>query len=162
MRGKRILSVILLLAIAVSLFSCSDESKFGHAELVISLTDDYYRTESEKGYDKVYTNGERIIAITRLSFDADGISEFMSPYEFGEFWLGKFERNTEIETSPSGVAYATYYDGYGDSEVFYLEAFIRAPYAYFVILGAAPVADRDGAMSYFLDVINNVYIKNEG
>ena len=156
---KRIFSIVLLFAIAVSLLSCSDEEKIGHAELVISLGDDYYRAESDQGYDKLYTNGKRIVALTRLSFDADGISEFMSPYEFGEFWLSKFERKSEIKISSGGVVYATYYDGYGDSEVFYLEAFIRTPYAYFVILCATNVNDRDEAKISFLEIIDSAYIK---
>lgn len=160
---KRIFSLILLIAIAASLISCSDEAKFGHAELVLPLGDDYHKSEAhDGGYDKVYTNGKRIVALARISFEALGMAEFMTPYEFGSFWLDKYEREAELITSDGGTAYATYYDGYGDSEVFYLEAFVRTPHAYFVILCATPVSDRDEAKEYFLDLIDRVYIKNKG
>lgn len=145
-----------------SLVSCRDEKGYGHAELIIQLDEDFKKTKNDS-YDKTYTNGTEVIALRRISFvagAASGIPETLMPKAFGELWLEKCGREAIfLNTSPAGVAYCTYYEGVGDDEVFYLEAFYRTPYAYFVILCAAPGSQSVESRVKFISIIDSADIK---
>lgn len=144
------------------LSSCGGDDFYGHAELRLPLGEEFFEV-SEEGFDKVYTDGNDIVALTRISFDAgnkNGIPETMTPYELCELWLYRTGRSSEIEISENGVIYTIYYEGFGEDEVFYLEAFYRTPYAYFVILCASPISTRDESREEFFRIIDNAYIIN--
>ena len=138
---KRIIALTVALSTAFLLFSCK-ESKgvFTHCEMKIELGEDFYTTEYEK-FDAVYTNGRYLVAVRRLSFVAavsDNISETMTPHEFGEYWVNRFGIFAVVKTDE--ITYCEYYDSNGADEYYYLSAFYRTAYAYFVILFVAPIA----------------------
>ena len=87
----------------------------------------------------------------------EGIAETMTPYEFGIFWIDKCGRDANIIND--GAVYCEYYseDVHGEAEVFYLEAFYRSAYAYFVILFAAPTAEEEAGRVDFLNYAKSVY-----
>ena len=111
---------------------------FSYCELKIGLSEDFY-TVKDENFDAVYSNGKYTVAILRISFVAavtENIPETMTPYEFGEFWIEKCNRDANIIND--GSVYCEYY-GYGEDgkeEYFYLESFYRSRYAYFVVLFA--------------------------
>ena len=160
--NKRIISVILILVLLFSLFGCG-EGGYSHAELRIDLPEDFEEIENEN-FDKTYTDGTSVVAILRLSFVAcynEGIPETMTPSEFGEFWLEKCGRVAYIQ-SEGELSYATYYDGAGKDEHFYLEAFYRSHYAYFVVLFATNAERAETAEEEFLVYADSVYFENKG
>ena len=131
---KRILAIILLLSLLLAFVSCKDEENpYSHAELVLPLSEDYYEIQNED-FDKCYTNGTVTAAIMRISFAAaekTGISDTYTAYQFAQFWLIKTEREANIIRDAEYV-YCDFLDG----GTFYLEAFYRSKYAYFVVLCA--------------------------
>ena len=161
---KRTLSCALIICVMLSLFSCgdSDDIREGgvvleHCELRLPLPDGYYGIESDI-YDKVYTNGEYMIALTRMSFDAcanEGIPSIMSESEFAEFYLKKCEREANVNTDP--IVYADYFDSNGSDEHYYMETFYRSPYAYFIILFASDVSRAEDASEDFFGFAKQVY-----
>ena len=159
--NKRILSPILILVMLFSLVGCGDGG-YSHAELHIGLPENFEEIENEN-FDKTYTDGTSVVAILRLSFVAcynEGIPETMTPYEFGDFWLKKCGRVAYMQ-SEGEVSYATYYDGIGADEHFYLEAFYRSHYAYFVVLFATNAERAEEAFDEFLVYADSVYFENK-
>lgn len=119
-----------------------------------------FKSVSDKNFDAVWSNGKYTVALLRISFVAavnEGIAETMTPYEFGLFWIDKCELDANIING--GTVYCEYY-AYGtdgEAEVFYLEAFYRTAYAYFVILFAAPVTEEEAGRVDFLNYAKSVY-----
>lgn len=159
---KRILCSALLFAFLVSLVSCGGDGApvLSHCELRLQLPEGYASVDSDS-YDAVYSNGDYMIALTRISFVAgtlEGIPETMTESEFADFYLEKCSREANVISD--GVTYAEYYEPSGGTEHFYLEAFYRSPYAYFVILFASDVSREAEARGVFLDLAEKVYFTN--
>ena len=155
---KRIFFLLVIIAVSFQVVSCGDGDKpVAYCEMRIPLEDGFYSVENEN-FDATYTNGKYLVAILRISFVAgigEGIPETLTPYEFGEFWLDKCERYANMISD--GVAYCEYYDTEGDTEHFYLEAFYRSRYAYFVVLfGTDSARESDGRVD-FLSYAQGVY-----
>lgn len=160
---KRSLALLLVALISLSLLSCDeDEPMLSHAELRMPLTEGYSETESDV-YDALYSNGRYMIALTRISFVAgmlgEGIPETLTDVEFAELYLEKCSRDAEILTD--GVTYVEYSDVSGSDEFYYLEAFYRSRYAYFVILFVSDAALAGVARTDFLDFAKSVYFTND-
>ncbi len=154
---KRVIHTLLTLAIILSLFSCEEEKKYGHCELQIPLSQDFYDI-AMNNFDVSYTNGELICAILRISFDAaviENIPETMSAYNFGIYYSMRCSRFVEMQKYED-VDYCTYYEGEGEDRYFYMEAFYRSQNAYFVVLFATPFENEnawhDEILKYFADV----------
>ena len=158
---KRLYSCVLLFSLLSMLFSCGDdEVVLSHCELCLALSSDYREVESDI-YDAVYSNGDYVIAVTRISFVAgivEGIPETMSDFEFAEFYLDKCSREATVVKDE--VTYASYVESDGVSEHFYLEAFYRSPYAYFVVLFASDISRETEANEVFLDLAERVRFTN--
>ena len=158
---KRFLSFVLFTALLLSLLSCADEDTvIVHCEFRLSLPNGYDELESDV-YDVLVTNGEYMIAVTRISFWGgmhEGIPQTMSEVEFAEFYLEKCSRNANI--IKDGVTYAEYYSENGEAEHFCLEAFYRSPDAYFVVLFASHVSREETARPVFLDLAEEVTFTN--
>ena len=149
---KKIISLILCLSTLVLLPSCGkkDEPKYGHCEMTLPLSSDFYEVEDEN-FDVTYSNGSYVVAVLRLSFEAamkEGIPETMTPREFGEFWVEKCDRRATVRTET--VTYCEYYEYAGLAEFYYFEAFFRSQYAYFVVLFASPSAYDNQAFDDFV------------
>jgi hypothetical protein len=122
----------------------------------ISLSDDFTKVSNED-FDITYSNGKYAVAVLRISFVAavkEGIPETMTTVEFAEFWLDKCNRSANVITTP--LAYAEYYDSESGGENFYLEAFYRSKYAYFVVLFMAKAADENEGRVDFLNYAESV------
>ena len=154
---KRVISFVLSFALSLSLLSCAGgEDGFSYCELSIPLTEDFYAVENER-FDATYSNGDYAVAILRISFVAavmDGIPETLSAYDFGEIWLERCDRDANIRHGE--LAYCEYYDYAGGIEYFYLEAFYRSPYAYFVVLFTTAAELESTGRVDFLKFAKNV------
>ena len=157
---KRTLSALLIIVSLVTLFGCDGEkvNTLSHCEFRMPLPDEYSAVESND-YDAVYSNGSYMIALTRISFIAgmmgEGIPETLTEVEFAELYLEKCSREASVIND--GVTYVEYYDMSGNDELFYLEAFYRSPYAYFVVLFVSGASLEDSARPEFLDFAESVY-----
>lgn len=133
---KKLLALFLSVLLLLFSVSCGKDTVYSHAELIIGLDSDFKEVEN-RDFDVTYSNGKYMVAVVRISYVAgmlDGIPETMTPLEFGELWL---ERCMRVATVMSGeITYTEYYSGIGDGEHYYLEAFYRSKYAYFVVLFA--------------------------
>ncbi|MBR5242002.1 MAG: hypothetical protein IKV20_02575, partial [Clostridia bacterium] len=92
---KKIISALLLCVLTFSLFSCSGDNDFTHAEYTITLPGEYYSTTSagvagDFKYDLVMTNGEAYVGVSRLSFvvaSQTGIDITLTPGDFAEYCM---------------------------------------------------------------------------
>lgn len=153
--------MILASLLTLSLVGCG-EDEYSHAELHIGLPEDFETVENAS-FDKTYSDGRSAVAILRLSFVAcykEGIPETMTAAEFGELWLERCNRVAYIQKEGE-VSYAVYYDGVGEDEQFYLEAFYRSHYAYFVVLFATNAERAEEAEEEFLIYADSVYFENK-
>ena len=156
---KRIFALILTAVLMLSLVCCKNEPEYSHCELILPLTSDYREVENEN-FDVTYSNGKNMVAVIRISFVAglgEGIPETMTAVEFRDFWLNKLNRQAIL--SDGDTAYCEYYDGKGEDEIYYLEAFYRSQYAYFVVLFATSATRESLGRSEFLNYIENVKFK---
>ena len=160
---KRVFTLLFLLILSFNLVSCEDEAPMlRHCELRLPLYEGFYEVKNEN-YDALFSNGKYMIALTRIPFESamkyDNIPETLTDVEFGELYLEKCER--EAEVYKKGVAYTEYSDMSGESELYYLEAFYRSPYAYFALLFASHASLSEEARTEFLDLAGKVYFIND-
>ena len=152
---KRISAILISALLITSLISCGGDGKgFSHAELAVPLPDSFYETE-EENFDAAFTDGESIVTIVRISFDAalaEGIVGSLTPTEFGRYWVKKCGRGVGIQHS-NGVSYCVYRDGLG---YFYLESFFRSEYAYFVVLFAGNEEREEILTTEFLSYASGI------
>ncbi len=135
---KKLLAAILAALTVLALFSCSDEP-YGHAELVLDLPDEYEKIELEN-FDAAYQTDISVVGIVRISFNAafnNGIPDTLMPDKFGEFYMKNVGRDVDIETR-GDIAYCEYTDELGGVKQFYVSAFFRSKYAYFIVMFACP------------------------
>jgi hypothetical protein len=154
---KRIACAILSLIIILSFASCGG-TKYKYCELVLPLTEDFKKTENEN-FDASFTDGKIVVATVRISFVAaynEGIPETLTPYEFGNFWVRKCGRDSEV-VSEDGVSFCTYYEKEGESEYFYLESFLRSHSAYFVVLFVTAKSNEEAGRAEFLEYSKGIY-----
>ena len=154
---KKAVAIILAVILSLSLSSCTDESPvFSHCELTIDLSDSFYEIENEN-FDVTYTDGESVVAILRISFEAavnSGFSNLLNTREFGEYWLERCKRNADIVDG--NTVWCEYYEVQGAYEQYYLEAFYRSKYAYFVVLFATAAENRDENIEKYLEYADSV------
>ncbi len=130
---------------------------FSYCELRLPLTDDFEEIENEN-FNVTYSNGNYAVAVLRISFiDAvvEGISETMSAYEFGEFWLERCDRDAKLKSDK--FVYCEYEDRISSVKYYYLEAFYRSAYAYFVILFTTVPELKAQGRTDFLKYAENLY-----
>lgn len=154
---KRNVAFLLALLLCFTFVSCSDEpTVFSHCELTIPLSESFSEVEDEN-FDVTYTDGESVVAILRISFEAavnSGISNLMSAYEFGEYWVMRCEREATVKRG--STVYCEYYDSQGGREQYYLEAFYRSKYAYFVVLFATAAENEGKNFGKYLEYADGV------
>ena len=154
---KKTVSVFLVLLLCFSFTSCrGGETVYSHCELTIPLSNDFSEIENEN-FDVTYTDGETVVAIVRISFKAglsSGISNLMSAHEFGEYWLERCGRDASIVKG--SAVYCEYYETQGAHEQYYLEAFYRSKYAYFVVLFATAAENREKNLGKYLEYAEGV------
>ena len=158
---KRTLFFLLCIVIICSSLSCTEEPDFSHAEMTLPLPDSFERIDKEN-YDAAFTDGEVVITVLRLSFSAafnDGIPETMNSNEFAHFWINKSGKNYEIKLH-GGVDYAEYTEDVNGEEYYYVSAFYRTQYAYFVVVFATHGSLADARRNDILSYMGSIYFVN--
>lgn len=154
---KRNLALLLALLLCFAFISCSDEpTVFSHCELTIPLPESFSEVENEN-FDVTYTDGESVVAVLRISLEAalkSGISNLMTAYEFGEYWLMRCER--EANVIKGSTVYCEYFDAQGGIEQYYLEAFYRSKDAYFVVLFTTVAENKEKNFGKYLEYADGV------
>ena len=154
---KRIFTLFLTIVLSLSFISCGKDNKYAHCELVLPLTSDYSSVKNES-FDATYSNGKSMVGILRISFVAgmnEGIAETMTTVEFRDFWLKRLNREAILRDG--AVTYCEYYDGEGSDELYYLEAFFRSQYAYFIVLFATNVKNQESGRREFTSYLDKIY-----
>ena len=147
---KKIITLILTIAVVLSLVSCGED--YTHCELTLPLSEDFEK-EKTNDFDLLYTNGKAAVAVVRMSHSAaivEGIPDYLTAYEFGALWLTLVKRDAEMVSTPE-VDYTTYYEISGEIKSFYLASFYRTPYAYFTVLYCVDASLEDEWRVKFLD-----------
>ena len=138
-----ILLTLMLMALVVLYFALSGEVA-GFGELVLGLSPDFEKYEAADTYDAAYTDGEVIVGVLRLSYDAcaaEGIPTTMPPRAFAEYY-----RTLALSGITAGetrsVGDAVYYTYTATSSLgvsfTYMPTFYFSPYAYFVVTYIVP------------------------
>ncbi len=163
---KKITSIILLLALAVSLTGC-DERRFEYQELSITLPNKYKELEQEKDekkYDLLVTDGDVIIGlnrISRLSAAQAGIPDALMPREFAEYYMKQSGIESDIVMSGVVPYYIYYNTPAGAPRQFCLIAFYRSEYAYFTLFCFVDQSLEADFITEIIDLIDNVTFSTE-
>ena len=153
---KKLTGLILLIAVSLALASC-DEDFYGHAELRISLSEDFREFEAES-FDAAYTNGRALVGILRVSFEAgfnEGIPDMLTPEQFARFYKTATGREAQINTHENTpyYEYTELQEGVKNS---YLASFYRSRYAYFAVIFATPERFYEEQKPQFLSYTETV------
>ena len=135
MRVRRLLALIVFLSVVLSLASCSDVTA-GWCELWIVLPHGFEETETDGAFDVAYTDGEAVVGITRMSFEAaidDGIPSTLSPLRFAEEYKTRTGLDNYSVKERGDVPYITYYTREGTEIFMHTVGFYKSYYAYFAV-----------------------------
>ena len=161
MRGK---SIILFLIMAFSFFafvSCSDNVEFAHCELTLVL-DDGFEAEKSEEFDLLLSNGDAVVSLTRISFDAgveSGIDETYTAKGFAAFFMNKSGKSEEL-LMRGDVPYYTYTEKVNGSDIFYTVTFYRSFNAYFMVAYATPLENKNEWSERFLGYAEDAYFND--
>lgn len=159
---KRIVFLLLILAGVLFLPACSEPADYSHAEMRISLPESFSRIEKEN-YDAAFSDGRIIVALLRLSFAAaynDGIPETMNSNEFARFWMNRSGNDAAVQLY-EGVDYAEYSEEVEGEEYYYVTAFYRSRYAFFVVVFAARADSEADFRSEIFEYMTSVSFSDE-
>ena len=137
MRSGKVISLILVAVLLLT--SCSEQKRYGHCEMFIRLSDDFYEYDSGGVYDVAYTDGGMVVGILRISYDVcidEDIPANMSPIYFAPLYkeLALSDADVSELREHGDVPYYVYTtNASGDSSHTYVATFYFTPYAYFVI-----------------------------
>ncbi len=154
---KKLLAIILLLATCLAAASCDGEVVYGHAELEIALPEDFREFEAES-FDAAYTDGQALVGILRISYDAsfnEGVPDFLTPEQFARFYKTATKREAEIALH-GATPYYEYTEKQDGVENAYLASFYRSKYAYFAVVFATPKLFYGELKSEFLSYTESV------
>ena len=135
---KRIFTALVLQLFLICTFSCGRENVFTHAEFSLPLPKDFYEVESESS-DMLMTNGEVTVAISRYSYESEGIPSYLTADIFAEYCLEKSGVDAEVFMY-GDIPYFTYYSSPSGTQLYCMATFYSTPYAYFYVLFATPAA----------------------
>ncbi len=135
---ERIISLVIILALALSLVSCYGEPEgFGHAELKLNLPRSFDDFDTGGAYDVAYSREGMVVGILRLSFEMcskEGIPTYMSPLVFAKFYSNKAGNIAGDIEAEGDIPYFTY-TLLGDDNLSYtyMPTFYVSHHAYFVV-----------------------------
>ena len=156
---RKIFLLVLTAAVFILCVSCGKQD-FGHAEMKIPLNSDFEAVEIE-GYDAAYSDGEKIVAAMRISFEAgfnQGIPETFTPQEFAAFYLKEVGRDAEIQKK-GYLAFCEYEIEDSGTDYYYMLAFYRTKFAYFTVLFTAPLFSGEELREDFLKIAESIYFE---
>ena len=151
---RRFLALLLCLAALITLFACSGEREFTHAELTLTLPDDFRREDAGGRADMLLTNGEATVAVTRFPFSNSSIPASLSTDDFARYYMQKTEISATLYAYRD-IPYYTYRDA--STGLFCTATFLRSPYAYFTVLFAAQ--DEAQWREQFLEIADTAILK---
>ena len=162
MRRIILISVALLL-VAATLLSCKDaEPIFEHCELGIRLPSEFDPHDSDGAFDAAWSDGETVVGMYRISFDAAVDQEVpltLSALGFAEYYLGLTDKTAEIAEYGTVAYYYYLSTAGGGGEYMYLLTFFRTPYSYFIISFISSSEDMENKISDYLELASTVYLK---
>ena len=161
-----LISLLLILALSVSLCSCSRDKRVEYCELGIVLTKDFEVYESDGAFNLAYSDGNVIVGIARYSFvdcEEVGLLTTYTPLKLANVYLEKLGRTVDEKVKQRGdVPYFTYTETASDgAQYFYMPTFYRTPYAYFVITFITPKSREVEGRVEFFEYIDSVYLLDE-
>ena len=152
---KRIFAALLLSVMLCCMISCGGENVFTHAEFSLPLPKDFYQVEAD-GSDMLMTNGEVTVAVSRYSFESEGIPPYLTADVFAEYCLGKSGLDSHVNKY-GDIPYFTYYDSSSGTRLYCMVTFYSTPYAYFLVLYATPAALEEQWRESFLAMADGAY-----
>lgn len=160
--AKRLLFPLIAILLVLSLASCKREVKMEHCELGILLPEDFALHNAEGTFDLAYSDGELVVGLVRLSYDAailDGIPATLTREEFARFYLAESGKETKGIFEYGDCHYFTYTEVNGGISYRYTHTFYTTPYAYFVISFISYESGQWG-LEQTLSLTKSVYLKN--
>ena len=161
---KKIVSLLVVLTLLFSLFSCGDR-RFSHCELSITLPSAFSDYDTGGIYDVAMSDGSIIIGILRLSFEAcirDSVPITMDAEKFARYYKGQGGAGlgdaSDIVTSEDVVYFTYTLDGMDGGKYFYMPTFYVSPYAYFVVTFITDYNFREAAKGDILNYSSTVFI----
>jgi len=153
---KRIVAFALLVAALLSLFSCTADKEHRVSELVITVPKNFEVISDNPNADLTLSNGEATIAVTRLSYESESIPGPVTVTVFAEQFIENLGLDATVYKY-GDIAYATYYSKSGGASLFSTVAFVRSPYAYFMLLFSTSEAGEGEWRERFLELADGVY-----
>ena len=160
------ISILLILALSVSLCSCSHDKRVEYCELGIILTEDFEPYDSDGAFSIAYSDGNVIVGIARYSFvdcEEVGLLTTYTPLKLANVYLEKLSKTVDEKVKSRGdVPYFSYTETTLDgSQYLYMPTFYRTPYAYFVITFITPkIRESEGRVEFF-KYMDSVYLLDE-
>jgi hypothetical protein len=155
-------ALLLLLLLTFALGSCGRDVFAEHCEIGIRLPEDFEKIDTDAAFDLAHSDGELVVGITRLSFDAvyeSGIPATVSVREFAELYQVSSGMKQIIYDFGDTVYYS--YEIEKNGVIYeYIPTFWRTPYAYFIITFITHGASEWSA-DEALKLTEGVYLINE-
>ncbi len=160
---KNTCALLVLVSVFVSIVGCSRYVEYSHCELAITMPREYEQVDIDE-FDLALSNGEAIVGMIRLSFEAavqEGINSTHSPESFAELYTLMIGRE-DVEIMQHGdVPYFTYTREGESADYFYMQTFYRTHHAYFIISFICPLTLESGYRVEFLACTERVYVLPE-
>lgn len=153
---KKIISVLLLLTLLCSVFSCKEEElKIRVGELVLTFPEGFSEKTPPKSSNKLLSNGEMTVTVTRVSFydaEAQGIPSAYGAEDFAQYMLNESGREGDVYFYGDMPYYSYYYTDESGAELFCMATFYKTPYAFFTVLFATYRQKEHSARELIFDI----------
>ena len=159
---KSAVSLLIVFSVLLTLIGCGNgKIRCSYAELAFDLPKSFEPyTEAEDSFDAAFYDGETVMGMLRISFVAgydNGIPDTLSPEKFAKYYMNKIERTGDIDVR-GDVPYFIYYNTEGGVTYFYLAAFYRTRYAYFVVSFITEAKNEYKNTEKYLEYASGAYI----
>ena len=164
MQAKRLLCLLVFLALCLSLVGCKPR-EYIYCEVGITLPRSYRPFDASGEYDLAFRDGDTVIGVRRISFDAaikEGILATHSPLKFAEIYRDRVVGEGDAVMREHGdIPYFSYTRATSSGTYVYTPAFFRTPYAYFILILVTENSLQVGGCVAFLDICDTFRILPE-
>ena len=160
MRIKRFFALFLLVASLLFVTSCKDV-RAGWCELWLVFPHSYEKIETDGSFDAAYSDGEAVVGITRMSFEAaidDGIPTTLTPLRFAEEYKSRVGLDDYTVKERGDVPYLVYYTREDDGIYTHLASFYKSYYAYFAVTFVCKSDVEDSYLEDFYEIMDSAYL----
>ena len=141
MKNKITALVLALIILSFCLVSCGAEESHSQSvsymEIAMTLPEGFGIFDSDGAFDVAYSDGGRVVGITRLSFDAciaEGVLTTMDAYGFARYYINLLGIGSPELLSLGDTVYYTYVNENDEGiPTLHLPQFVVTPYAYVII-----------------------------